>query len=135
MPRLLLRIMLVCLIVPCVSHATTNKPIKWVTDKKFARMVYDAVKDKYPSMEITCRRPILPKNWGATAGVPQEDCLVIAASKTAFFCGEFAYDNGPLPPTQIDCVIVAKSFEKDVKAADILKLTTPRHKRAALPSA
>lgn len=106
--------------------AAAQQPVRWVTDKPFARQVYAAVKDKYPSMEITCRRPILPKNTGATLGVPQEDCLVIAASKTRFFCGEFAYMNGPLPPTEINCVIVAESFRKDVKPGDILKFTARR---------
>ena len=107
-----MRVALAALCALALCGAAYGKPVRWVTDKTFARSVYAAVKDKYPAMEITCRRPLLPKRTGARLGVPQEDCLVIAASKTRFFCGEFAYMDGPLPPMEIPCTVVASTFAK-----------------------
>lgn len=130
--RALLTAYFLCIGALCAQiSAAENKPVRWVTDKPFARSVYQAVKDKYPSMMIVCKRPDLPPRSAVTLGVPQEDCLIIAASKTRFFCGEFAYDNGPLPPQEFSCTLVAESFQKDVRPGDILKFTT----RARAPEA
>lgn len=96
------------------AHAA---PVRWVNDPTFAHKVYAVAKGHYPAMEIACLRPLNP-----TSTMVQKDCLVIAASRTRFFCGEWAWsNNGPLKPRDVPCVIVAKTFAK-LKPGTVLSL-------------
>lgn len=115
--RVSVSLALLALVAASSATAAKPKPIKWVPDRSFAKVVAPSLEKTNKKMlvsEIVCLKPDLPANTGVTGGVPQDDCLVVAQIRAKPVCFEFLW-SGEGSGTELPCKEVHLALKQDVK--------------------
>lgn len=105
------------------SSAAPIKPIQWMPDRAFARVVKVGFEAANKGVTVTadvCLRPRLPKHVALTAGLAEEDCLVVARGSKSPVCFELVWQSGPTG-TRYSCALVKKALRDDVKPGWIVR--------------
>jgi len=113
---------------PVGNAAAHIKPIGWLPDRSFAKVVkvgFEAANPTVTVLEDVCVKPDLPKNTAMTAGMAQEDCMVIAERPQGFLCFELVWQNGSSTGTKYSCALTRKVMRRDVKPGWIVRYPAP----------
>ncbi len=101
--------------------------IKWQPDRGFAKVVkigFEAANRGATVTEDVCMKPRLPKATALTAGVPQDDCLVVATNKHGGLCFELIWENGA-SGTRYACKLVRRAIRLDTKPGWVVHYPAP----------